>query len=180
MTLPTELHEFIIDYLDFPSMAFLKHTCRYFTSLVKDFDIHEAEKSNYAVAYGLWACNECSFLLPSSRFSDKSKKGPRSRRGSKAHTRFCIPCGIKPRPCGHSLYNPGDLVAISGTPHVICKACSQFRKSQNKFSGLCEVCGHHRERALERINAARLEAEYLKAQIRCRILELEKTESCRR
>lgn len=169
MTLPTELHEFIIDHLDFRSRARLKYTNHYFDNLVKETDIHKAEKSDYANLHGLWACHECHYLLPSWLFSDKSKKGPRSKTGRKANLRFCVPCGVM-----YSLYGPGDRIIIGGTFHLICMGCLKFKKCRETFSGLCDECYEKRRLIVEmlhnetsnRIRQARLEAEALKELIR--------------
>lgn len=173
LTLPTELHELIIAHLEFPATAHLKHTNHYFNNLVKDIDIYEAEKSDYAELHGLWACRECRSLLPSSRFSDKNKKGNRSKTGRKATKRFCVPCGIKIRPCGTSLYHPGDRILIGGIPHCICTICSQFGKGYEDyiypFCLWCEGCIN----VGERIRKARLEAETLKERISRKRDELE-------
>lgn len=180
MTLPTELHEIIISYLDFPSTAHLKHTCHYFDSVVKDIDIYEAEKSDYAQLHELWACRECQCLVPSSKLSDKMKKGNRSKTGSKAAKRFCVPCGVKIGLCGYSLYNPGDRIVISGTLHFICMACLQFTKNRApKFTGLCEKCddegrGDEVQSSMSmRIAEARHEASALKREISRKATEID-------
>lgn len=159
MTLPTELHEIIIGYLNFPSTAHLKCANHYFNNLVKDIDYLEAEKSDYAKLNDLWACKECNSLLPSSKFSDKSKKGNRSKTGSKAAKRFCILCGL-----AKHLYAPGNQIFLDGTLFLICKAYLKFKEGHEKTSGLCKVCGHE-ETMSEKIRKARLEAEALKEKI---------------
>lgn len=189
MNLPTELHVLIIDHLEFPSKAHLKHTNHYFDSLVKEIDIYEAEKSDYAELHGLWACKECKILLPSSQFSDKSMRGPRSRTGRKAVKRFCVPCGVKTSPNGRSLYSPGDRIIIDGTLHLICRYCLEFKKCRENFLGLCDECSEEQMSVSMSISAsmsasmsmslsarlkkARLEAEALKERIRHRAAEIE-------
>lgn len=139
--LPTELHGLIIGYLEFPSITQLKRTNHYFNTLVKATDIYEAENSDYAKLHGLWACKECASLRPSSQFSDKNKKGKRGKPGSEATKRFCIPCGLKLRPHGGSLYGPGDRIVIGGKLHLICKTCRQItRRSNDTRENLCEYC----------------------------------------
>lgn len=165
MTLPMEIHEIIIGYLNFPSTAHLKHTNHYFDNLVKDIDIYEAEKSDYAEHHGLWACGECKFLLSFSRFSDKSKRGPRCKTGRKAAQRFCVPCGVKKRPDGSSLYRPGHRIVIGGAFHLICKNCLQFRKCRENGFSLCDECHEKQWPMAARIKKARLEAEALKERI---------------
>ena len=141
MSLPTELHELIISHLDFPSIAHLKHTSHYFNILVKDIDIYEAENSDYARLHGLWACQECASLRPSSELSDKNKRGKRAKSGSEAYKRFCLTCGIKTRPCGRSLYGPGDRIIIRGKLHFVCTLCSQLTKRPNDAqTALCGEC----------------------------------------
>lgn len=173
MTLPTELQELIIDFLDFPSKAPLKHTNRYFNTLVKETDIYEAENSQHAVLHRLWACKECKFLLPSSQFSDNSMRGLRSKSGRKATKRFCVPCGLKKRPNGKSLYSPGQRIVIGGTLHFICRNCLQFKKCQEIVYSLCDECFEVMSMS-GRIRRARLEAEGLKERIRRRAAELER------
>ena len=183
MDLPTELHELIIYHLEFPSNSHLKHTNHYFDSLVKEIDIYEAEKSDYAELHGLWACKECKLLLPSSQFSDKNKRGLRTKTGRKADKRFCVPCGVKTSPNGRSLYSPGHRIVIDGTHHLICKNCLRFKKCQKNFLGLCDECFEKQVSVSTsastsasmsaRIQQARLQAEALKERIRRRAAELE-------
>ena len=166
MTLPTELHEIIIGYLDFPSTAYLKCANHYFNDLVKDIDYFEAEKSDYAKLNDLWACKECNSLLPSYLFSDKSKRENRSKTGSKASKRFCVLCGV-----AKNYYAPGNQIFHNGTLFLICKACLCFKEGQEKSSGLCKACGHE-ETMSEKIRKARLEAEALKERILRRKAEI--------
>lgn len=139
--LPTELHEMIIGYLEFPSDVRLKHTNHYFIRLIKPVDIWEAEKSYFACMYRIYACNVCSTLRPFWRFSDKNRKGKRGTFHSEATKRFCIPCGLKQGPSGKSQYGPGDRVFVSRKLYFICKACSQFKKSPDgERTDMCADC----------------------------------------
>lgn len=141
MTLPSDVHVIIITHLDFPATAHLKHTSHYFDNLVKNIDIYQAENSTYAKVHKLWACRECASLRPSFEFSDKNKRAKRAKAGAEASKRFCIPCGVKGRCGGRSLYSPGDRIVLGGKVYFVCTACPLSTKGPNDTQkGLCKNC----------------------------------------
>jgi hypothetical protein len=54
-------------------------------------------------------CYECTLWLPLSSFSHSHQAGKRSLAYPRAHTRFCISCGIK-----YALWPPGLAIKVSG------------------------------------------------------------------
>lgn len=115
LRLPLELHREIIDRLPILDRESLKSTNRYFRSIIKSPTIAELLAAE-AIDNEHFACSDCLRLLPLKKFSNDMRKGRKGRRGSEAHTRFCVKCGVDRR-----RYEPGTEFMIMEKRYVICK-----------------------------------------------------------
>lgn len=104
-------------------------------------------------------------------------KGKKNKWGPKATERWCVDCGINPRP-GTNRYTAGNIIIILGEPSVICLECRKFKvaASENgKPLFVCQVCRRFTRAIEERAEAdrqrrerARLQAEQAERRARRR------------
>ena len=143
LALPVELQKDIIELLDIPSKLALRITSWQFSFLIKPpthQDLLAAERSTWAMARRLFACQDCIRLRPSREFADAMKKGPKGLNGKEPHKRFCIDCGLHPKP-RTTRYSPGSEMEVMGKRYVICKFCRMYTSEVGCVgSGLCGDC----------------------------------------
>lgn len=142
-TRPLELHTAIAAHLSFPDILNLKYTNRYLSALIPPLahsELLEAEKtplSSFARGTGIlstpeyYACKDCLRLRPKSKFADNMTKGGRGCKGSTAFTRFCLDCGLNPKP-GTTRYTRGSIILVGGRKFVLCAECVRFKPAVAK------------------------------------------------
>lgn len=124
LDIPTELKLHIIQNRDALDQVHLKMTCRTFNELIPRpamKQLLKLEISTFAMREGkdLHACTDCLRLLPRTDFADQMVKGKRGKFGTHREKRFCIQCGINPRP-GITRYSRGACIDQQGERFVIC------------------------------------------------------------
>jgi hypothetical protein len=133
LCLPLELHRDIIDRLPILDRESLRSTNHYFRSIVKSPTIAELLAAE-AIDNEHFSCSDCLRLLPLKKFSNDMRKGRKGRRGSEAHTRFCVKCGVDRR-----RYKPGTELMIMEKRYVICKVCYRHTHLVGS-NGACSSC----------------------------------------
>ncbi|OCL05468.1 hypothetical protein AOQ84DRAFT_271563, partial [Glonium stellatum] len=128
LALPVELQKDIIDFLDFPSKQALRSTSHHFFIITKrptHGELLVIEQSAWAIERRLYACKDCIRLRPSHKFADAMRKGPKGLNGRQPHKRFCIDCGLHPKP-RTTRYSPGARIEVEGKRYVLCNICKLF------------------------------------------------------
>ena len=155
--LPTELVLDIADFLDPISRISLRISCKHFMEIFRPpthLDLLEAETTKYAELHNLFTCKFCLRLRPRAHFGDRMIKSKRNRGREHAAGRWCIDCGISPRP-GELRYCLGNAICIFGDLFVICWTCGNLKKGARKSDGnplpVCEDCQLAKKEAEERI-----------------------------
>ncbi|KAH6716188.1 hypothetical protein BKA61DRAFT_515722 [Leptodontidium sp. MPI-SDFR-AT-0119] len=143
VSLPVELQSGIIEALDARSKLALKITNRHFAALVK-YPTHKellaTERTPWAESHSLYACMDCCRLRSSRKFADAMMKGPKGINGKEPHKRFCVDCGLNPKP-RTTRYSPGAEITVGGKRHVICRDCRKYTSEVGCIgSGLCTGC----------------------------------------
>lgn len=166
--LPTEILHTIARYLDAFSLVWLQRSCRDFRKLIPaptHQELMEAETTEFGILNGFYACQDCLRLRPRAKFADNMTKRKYAKREPRANNRYCVDCGINPRPHTNR-YTAGNHIKILDKSYIICLRCREFGALAPKdwnLSGLCESCGRKfRERIeaeRERQRRARLRAE---------------------
>lgn len=162
--LPTEILHMIAYYLDAFSLIWLQRSCRLFRDLIPSpthLALIEAEVTEFGYQNDLYACRDCLRLRPRAKFGDNMVKKKKAKWMDKRWNRWCVDCGINPRP-GTNRYNAGNLIVILGEPYVICPRCRQFRAaaSENgKPLPVCETCRRFTRTIEERQEADRARQE---------------------
>jgi hypothetical protein len=142
LALPVEIQNEIIDVLDMPSKLALKITNVHFNSLIRltHQDLLATEQSLWARRKCLYTCMDCCRLRPSQRFADAMRKGRKGINGQEPQKRFCIDCGIHPKP-QTTRYSPGAEIAVDGRRYVLCKRCRKYTEEVGCVgSGVCGRC----------------------------------------
>ncbi|QKX62543.1 uncharacterized protein TRUGW13939_09704 [Talaromyces rugulosus] len=128
LDLPTEIHQLIAQYLDFPSLMQLRMICQYFHELIPRLSVNqmlEVEVSAFGIRKDLYTCRDCLRLRPRAKFADNMVRKKKARSAIDAGKRFCVDCGINPRE-GTTRYTRGSLIIIQGEQYVICQSCGAF------------------------------------------------------
>src|SRR5438034_6031070 len=143
LSLPVELHIWIVNLCDIPSKLALRMTNRHFRALIKPpthAQLLEAEKTRWAEVRDLFSCMDCLRLRLRCKFADAMTKGPKGKRGKEPQKRFCLDCGLNPK-LGTTRYSPGSEMKVGGTRFVICKDCRSYEiAGGSPGSGLCIEC----------------------------------------
>jgi len=143
LALPVELQNGIIGVLDGQSKLALKITNRHFASIVQSPSHQEllaTEQTSWAIRRRLYICMDCCRLRPSLKFADAMTKGPKGLNGKEPHKRFCVHCGLNPKP-RTTRYSPGAEITVGGIRHVLCKDCRKYTSEAGCItSGLCATC----------------------------------------
>lgn len=157
--LPTELQDYVIQYLDFPDVIFLKMTCRRFNSLIRPLnhgELLKAEHSIYSTDRRIYACRDCLRLRPASKFADNMLAAIRIKGRFLYFTaarRFCVECGVNPRNGATARYSPGSHIVVQGVHYVICQTCKCFKRGVTVAPGIniskCRNCWQVEMRELE-------------------------------
>ncbi|KAJ5894621.1 hypothetical protein N7495_006312 [Penicillium taxi] len=143
--LPAEILLMIVNHLDAFSTIWLQRSCRLFHGTIPSpthLELIKAETTYFGTQNDLYACRDCLRLRPRAKFADNMVKRKKSKWGEKVTERWCVDCGIKPRP-GTNRYTAGNIITILGVPFVICSKCRKFREgaSENgKLLFVCQVC----------------------------------------
>ncbi|KAJ6118813.1 hypothetical protein N7471_013433 [Penicillium samsonianum] len=127
----------------------------------------EAETDDFGRQNNLYACRDCLRLRPRAKFGDKMIKKEKSKWGRDARDRWCVDCGIDPRP-GTNRYTAGNHIEIFGEHNVICLRCRKFQAGalENGIPlSVCQVCQRNAKTIEERKEAdrARQERDRLRA-----------------
>jgi hypothetical protein len=141
LRLPTELKLLIIQNLDLVDQICLKMTCQPFNALIPRLampQLLEVELSPYATQSGKerYACKDCLRLLPKTAFGDQMVKGKKGKNGTYRENRFCVQCGINPRP-GTTRYSRGACIERQGEHFVVCLRCAKY--GRGAVEGLCKL-----------------------------------------
>ncbi|CAI7568657.1 unnamed protein product [Penicillium pancosmium] len=123
--------------------------------------LQQAEITPFANRNDLYACQDCIKLRPRAKFADNMVKKKKSKWGPKATERWCVDCGLNPRP-GTNRYAPNNIIVILGKPFVICLQCRKFGAGVSENGRLLTVCQGCRRftRAIEeRVEAERARRE---------------------
>ena len=149
MKLPPEIHLAIADNLAFPDIVNLRNTSVYFHSLIKRLthkELLEAEMSPFANLHHLYTCMDCVRLRPSSKFADNMRKGKKRKEGQEKHARFCVECGIRPKP-RTSRYSPGTRIVVNGENKIMCISCHRYKNGvTDSMVKQCEDCWNQSQR----------------------------------
>ncbi|OJD25928.1 hypothetical protein ACJ73_02704 [Blastomyces percursus] len=139
--LPAEILHIIAQNLDAFSLIRLRSSCRDLRESIPSLPIGrliEAERTEFGTQNDLYACRDCLRLRPRANFADKMVKKSKSKWGYNDVDRWCVDCGINPRP-GTNRYTRGNHIVILGEPHGICLRCRQFKRGA-LIDGKCHVC----------------------------------------
>lgn len=167
--LPTEILLIIAHHLDAFSLIWLQRSCQLFRGIIPSpthLEIIEAETTQFGTENDLYACQDCLRLRPRAKFADNMVKRKKAKWGYNATERWCVDCGINPRP-GTNRYTAGNIITVLGEPYVICLECREFRKgaSENgKPLFVCQFCRRFTRAIEERAEAER--ARRQRAQLR--------------
>ena len=170
--LSLELQEQIIRELAFPDIVFLKMTCRHFDAVIKALthaQLLQAEKTEFAIRQDVYACRDCLRLRPASSFADNMLKRKKRRYGQEDHKRFCVECGVQPRP-RTTRYTRGSHIVIQNVFYVFCIRCGAFKegaKDDCENTSECQMCWM-RTRAYKE-GLRQREEEYRRSQERARL-----------
>src|SRR5436190_2212968 len=143
LSLPTELQLWIIDVCDIPSKLALRMTNHHFRALIRrptHADLLAAEKTPWGEDRDLFSCMDCLRLRRRCNFADAMTKGPKGKQGKEPQKRFCLYCGLNPKP-RTTRYSLGSEVKVGGERFVFCKACKRYDRGGGQAgSGLCILC----------------------------------------
>lgn len=163
--LPTEILHIIARHLDAFSLIWLQRSCRLFREILLSpthLELVEAETTEFGIQNDLYACADCLRLRPRAKFADNMVKRKKAKLvGSNRWDRWCVDCGINPRP-GTNRYAAGNLIVILGEPFVICIRCRKFRVGaveDGKPLFVCQVCRRLTKAIEERKEADRARQE---------------------
>ena len=162
--LPTEILLKIAHHLDAFSLIWLQRSCQLFRGIIpfpNHLELIEAETTQFGIENDLYACQDCLRLRPRAKFADNMLKRKKAKWGDNATERWCVDCGITPRP-GTNRYTAGNIITVLGEPYVICLECRKFRKgaSENgKQLFVCQVCRRFTKAIEERAEADRARRE---------------------
>lgn len=142
-TLPVELQQEIISYLEFPDNICLRMTCRRFGSVIPPLTHDEALKAEIS-AFGfkkeLYSCSHCLRLRLPAQFADRMTKFRMSKFGRNKGKRVCVECGVHRT----GTYEPGSEFVWRGEKYVVCTACKEPGKALTDRHGegtwFCEDC----------------------------------------
>ncbi|KAJ5614582.1 hypothetical protein N7528_008236 [Penicillium herquei] len=178
--LPTEILLIVAHHLDAFSLIWLQRSCQLFRGIIPSpthLDIIEAETTQFGTENDLYACQDCLRLRPRTKFADNMVKRKKAKGGHNAKERWCVDCGINPRP-GTNRYTAGNIITVLGEPYVICLRCRKFREGASdtgKPLFVCYFCWRstrlieeHAEAERARQERARLRAEQAKRRARRR------------
>ncbi|KAM6513965.1 hypothetical protein FALCPG4_015151 [Fusarium falciforme] len=120
-TLPNEIQNAIINLLDSFDRLVLRTTSRHFRGIIPITidDLLTAEQAFLSLEMDLFGCYDCLRLRRAAYFADNMRKGKRGRWGSRPSSRFCIDCGLNPRP-DTTRYTPGSTIIIGGKRFIKC------------------------------------------------------------
>jgi hypothetical protein len=141
LKIPTELKLLIIQNLDLVDQICLKMTCQTFNTLIPRLampQLLEVERSAYGTQEGKerYACKDCLRILPKTAFGDQMVKDKKGKNGTYRENRFCVQCGINPRP-GTTRYSRGDCIERQGEHFVVCLRCAKY--GRGAVEGLCKL-----------------------------------------
>ncbi|KLJ11827.1 hypothetical protein EMPG_13029 [Blastomyces silverae] len=139
--LPAEILHIIAQDLDVSSLIRLRSSCRDLRESIPSpthRELLKVERTKFGTQNDLYACRDCLRLRPRAKFADKMVEKRKGKGGSYRGNRWCLDCGINPRP-GTNRYNPGNLIMIQGEPYAICLKCRTFRHGA-LIDGRCNVC----------------------------------------
>lgn len=142
--LPTEILLIIAHHLDIFSLIRLRCSCCLFREIIPSpthLELIPAETTEFATENDLYACRDCLRLRPRAKFADNMVKKKRAKWGCNCSDRFCVDCGISPRP-GTQRYNPGNFVVVQGKTYVICLRCRKLGASalDGNYLPVCQDC----------------------------------------
>ncbi|KAJ5479400.1 hypothetical protein N7530_004909 [Penicillium desertorum] len=155
--LPTEILLIIAHHLDAFSLIWLQRSCQLFRGMIPSpthLELMEAETTQFGFQNDLYACRDCLRLRPRAKFADKMVKRKKGKMGVNATERWCVDCGLNPRP-GTNRYTAGNIITILEESYVICLDCRNFREAASENGqplAVCQVC--RRERARMRAEQA--------------------------
>ncbi|PGG95186.1 hypothetical protein GX51_08308 [Blastomyces parvus] len=141
LDLPTEILHLIGQDLDTFSLIRLRSSCRGLRESMPSpthRQLLEAECTEFGTQNDLYACKDCLRLRPRAKFGDKMVVKKRRKGEYTAADRFCVDCGINPRP-GTTRYNRGDQIMIQKKPHGTCLRCRKFKPGALE-DGQCHDC----------------------------------------
>lgn len=166
LRIPTELKLLIIQNLELVDQICLKMTCQTFNNLIPRLDMPqllEVELSAYGTQEGKerYACKDCLRLLPKTAFGDQMVKGKKGKNGTYRENRFCVQCGINPRP-GTTRYSRGACIERQGEHFVVCLRCAQYERGA--VEGLCKLAVCHGCRTFLRAAEVRDEEKRARAE----------------
>lgn len=162
--LPTEILYMITYHLDAFSLIWLQRSCRAFrTSIPRPTHakLIEAETAEFGLHNNLYACRDCLRLRPRAKFGDKMIKREKAKWGFDVRDRWCVDCGINPRP-GTNRYTTGNHIGIQGKHYVIYLRCRTFRAGaleNGKPLSVCQICRSYTKIIEERKEAKRARQE---------------------
>ncbi|KAJ6059925.1 hypothetical protein N7444_002857 [Penicillium canescens] len=110
--IPTEILLIIAHHLDAFSLIWLQRSCRLFREIIPSpthLELIEAEITPFGNQNDLYACQDCLRLRPRAKFADNMVKRKKAKWGCKATERWCVDCGINPRP-GTNRYTAGNII----------------------------------------------------------------------
>lgn len=143
LSLPVELQLWIVSVCDIPSKLTLRMVNQHFRALINPpthAELLEAEKTSWAEARALFTCMDCRRLRLRCKFADAMTKGPKGKRGKEPQKRFCLDCGLNPKP-GMLRYSPGSEMKVVGERFALCRKCRNYDLAGGSAgSGLCVTC----------------------------------------
>lgn len=163
-SLPREIHDVIINYLDPPDYLHLRAVSQSFRKLIPPLSIQQllqVEVSDFGLAKDLYTCRDCKRLRPRAKFADNMVKRKKAKARSEAGKRFCVECGTGTSRTlnananslpATSRYPRGCHVVILGVHHVVCYSCGRFGLGWGErgvYMDECRDC-QLQERCLER------------------------------
>lgn len=178
--IPMEILLIITHHLDVFSLISLQFSCRLFREIISSpshLELIEAETTPFGNQNDLYTCQDCLRLRPRAKFADNMVKRKKAKWGFKATERWCVDCGINPRP-GTNRYTAGNIIIILGEPFVVCLDCRRFRGAASENGNplcVCQVCRRftraieeHAEADRARHERARVRAEQAERRARRR------------
>jgi hypothetical protein len=166
LDLPSEIHSAIVNHLSFPDKSNLRRTSHYFHNSIPPAthaELLAAEQLRFSETGDFYACKDCLRLRTNFKFADNMRKGKRGRFGVESDMRFCIDCGIHPKP-GTTRYPRGSYLIVMGEAFVLCTVCVRFKPaaSDKAEKRTCQDCWGRRQsfqRGLEQLERERRERE---------------------
>ncbi|PGH19077.1 hypothetical protein AJ79_00111 [Helicocarpus griseus UAMH5409] len=179
--LPAEILHIIAQNLDAFGLIRLRRTCRDFRESIPSpthRELIDAERTEFGFQNDLYACRDCLKLRPRAKFGDNMVKKKKAKFGYDAVNRWCVDCGINPRP-GTNRYTAGNHIRILGETLVICMRCRKLRAAvleEGTWLHDCQTCRYARateERdAYERARREMIQLRVEQAERRARRREL--------